>query len=86
MGNSFWKHGQQTEIAMLAHISTAHLSDILHRRRGVSVERARRLERTSGKILGTRIPWEVWVTNKFTKHPAFMGEPVKETKEQDEKE
>lgn len=76
MTSSFWKHGQQAEIALQAHISPTHLSDILHRRRGVSVERAHRLEAASEKILGLRIPWEIWACNYKTNHPAFVGEPV----------
>jgi len=76
--SSFWKHGQQADIATQAHITASHLSDILHRRRGVSVERAKRLEKVSGKVLGTKIPWEIWVQNKITQHPAFIGEAIKE--------
>ena len=79
MTDPYWKHGQQAEIAVLAHVSAAHLSDILHRRRGVSVERAHRLEDASRKVLAVRIPWEVWINNKITEHPAFVGVPVKES-------
>jgi len=74
--SNFWKHGQQAEVALQARISSQHLSDILHRRRGVSVERAQRLEKASRKVLGVRIPWEIWICNKQSNHPAFVGDPV----------
>jgi hypothetical protein len=74
----YWKHGQQAEIARLAGIPESHLSNILHRSRGCSVTRAKALEAASDMVLGVRIPWEIWVCNRQTNHPAFTGEPVAE--------
>lgn len=72
----YWKHGQRRRIAELADISDAHLSDVLHRRRGVSLDVAKRLEAASGEVLGVRIPWETWMCNKQSNHPCLEGKPV----------
>lgn len=75
---TYWKHGQRTQLASLASISDAHLSDILHRRKGCSVTLGHKLEIASEEVLGVRIPWELWVCNKHSKHPAFIGEPLED--------
>jgi hypothetical protein len=67
----FWKKGQKSALAKAAGIPLAHLSNILHRDRGVSPKRARLLEEKSAEILGWAIPWTEWVCNDTTTHPAF---------------
>ena len=68
---SFWKEGQKQKLAKATGIPFPHLSEILHRRRGVSGKRAKMLELVSGKILGHPIPLLDWLFNKETTHPAF---------------
>ena len=67
----YWKRGQRAEVARAAGISRFNLSDILHRRKGVSPARAIKLEEASEAILGEAIPRIAWVYNRTTKHPAF---------------
>jgi len=73
---SFWKRGQRAKVAALAGISQSTLSDILHRRRGVSGPRAMALsEASEGEV-----PVMAWFLNRYTKHPAFFGDPVENQK------
>lgn len=67
--NPIWPFGSQVHLAAQLRIRPAQLSDILHRRIGVSTRRARQLERITG------IPALEWLTSKYSKHPAFYGEP-----------
>ena len=73
---SFWKYGQRTEIAQRVGISLPNMSEILCRRRGVSKEKAKELEAASAEVLGYPIPFEAWLFNKSTRHPAFQGAPT----------
>lgn len=67
----YWKTKQRSEIAARAGIPRSNLSDILHRRRGVSLDLAHKLEAaTDGNI-----PWTTWIKNKSTQHPGFFGLP-----------
>lgn len=75
---TFWKPGQRAQIAKHAGIKLQHLSEILHRKRGVSQMRSVQLQKASSIVLGERmIPWTEWVCNKVTAHPAFFGKPHK---------
>ena len=71
----FWQRGELTKLAVLVGIRLNHLSEILHRKRGVSVTRALALERASKKVLGYPVPWSEWLLNKDSSHPAFYGNP-----------
>ena len=73
---AFWKRGDKKELAKLAKISTSNLSEILHRDRGVSRDRAWALEAASRKVQGeSYVPWVDWLHNSSTTHPAFYGTP-----------
>lgn len=72
---TFWERGQRRLLAELAGIHENNLYEILNRRRGVSKAMALRLETASEKLLGYPIPWDEWLFNEATKHPAFYGEP-----------
>jgi len=77
--NDFWKPGERSRLARLVGIRPHHLTEILHRNRRVSMERARKLEVCSGQVLQSTIEWETWMANETTDHPAFFG-PTKEMK------
>ena len=66
-----------TQISKLTEITMPQLSQILHRKRGVSAERALILEQASLDVLPTAIPMYAWLFNKGTRHPAFFGKPTK---------
>lgn len=70
---SFWEHGQRVAIAKEAKIKPHHLSEILHRKRGVGKTTAAALEAASQHVLGRAIPVTCWLYNQFTIHPAFFG-------------
>jgi len=61
-----------TRVAYESGISPQHLSDIVHRRKGVRPPLALKLEAASEIILKFRIPWEAWLFNRVAKHPAFI--------------
>lgn len=73
----FWQRGELTKLAAVVGIRLNHLSEILHRKRGVSVTRALALERASRKVFGYPIPWNEWLLNKESDHPAFHGKPIR---------
>ena len=72
---TYWKPKQKSKIAKLAKIQPHHLSEILHRKRGVGKDNAKALQQASKYVLGYAIPLEEWLFNNTTKHPAFYGEP-----------
>lgn len=67
----YWKRGDKAALAHNAGISPSNLSEIISRKRGVSKERARLLEREA-KYLGYNIHFTAWLFNKTTKHRAFI--------------
>lgn len=75
---SYWPHGTIAEFARRAEIDPANLSNILHRRAGLSVARAKEFEKISAAVLGEakRIPWPAWADNRAVRHAAFAGEPL----------
>ena len=74
----YWRRGVQALVARRAGISPQRLSDILHRRRGVTVATAKRLGRaTDDLVREARVPWIVWLENRETSHPAFYGKPTR---------
>lgn len=75
MQQNFWQPGERVKISDLSDITIQHISDILHRRRTVGKERAALLEIISGNVLDEPVPFEAWLFNKTTEHPAFFGEP-----------
>jgi len=77
MATVFWTRGQRTQIARRCKIRLSHLSEILHRNRGVSYERAMLLEKQSYIVCGYPIPCHAWYNNKRSDHPAFFGKPKK---------
>jgi hypothetical protein len=62
------------KIADFIGIKRHHLSEILHRRRGVGPFLGEKLEDGSRTILGECIPFREWILNKRSKHPAFFGD------------
>lgn len=72
----FWERNQRAELAEKMNIPPNHLSEILHRKRGVGKHQALLFEEASGKVLGYPIPMDAWLFNRETKHPAFFGSPI----------
>ena len=72
---TYWddKTGVRRLISEQAGITESHLSNVLHRKTGVSAKMAVRLAQISAG-LGHPIPREDWVFNKTTTHPAFFTE------------
>lgn len=69
----FWKEGQKALFARMTGVSLSCMSDILHRRRGLSPERALEFE-DKGKLLLDPAPsYKDWMLNRYSKHPAFFG-------------
>ncbi len=71
----YWKYGEKTEMAELCGISSSNFGSILCRRRGVSVEMAKRLSMAS-TYLGKDLVFEDFLLNRYSKHPAFSGKPL----------
>lgn len=71
----FWQRGIRSQLAAMADVKIQHLSEILHRRRGVGTVTAERLERASLTMLGSSIPMREWLLNRTSSHPAFFGKP-----------
>jgi transcriptional regulator with XRE-family HTH domain len=71
MSIPFWKRGEARIAASAVGISEQNFSDILHRRRNVSVRRAYALASATG------VPVIEWLTNAISKHPAFYGKPAR---------
>ena len=67
----YWSRGEKTAVAEIAGIEPTHLYEILARKRGVGKEKARELEAASEKVLGYPIPFDAWIFNRETAHPAF---------------
>jgi len=72
---AYWDRNKRSELAEEAGISRKDLSEILHRKRGVSVRRAIMLS-DAAEVLGLDIPLLDWLKNRTTKHPAFLGDSV----------
>lgn len=73
--SGFWQYGERAAIAKIVGMPLSNLYQILHRCRGVSVKRARKLEAASKQVLPKPISLIDWVTNASTAHPAFT--PIK---------
>ena len=71
MRKKFWCHGEISRVARYAQISPKYLSDILARRKGVSLAMAVKLDCASARVLCIRIDWCTWINNQTSKHPAF---------------
>ena len=74
MKNDFWQRGEMAALAKAAGISQQQLSEILHRKRGVSMGRALWLAECTHSLWGSDwyIEPSAWAFNKHTKHPAFF--------------
>ena len=68
----YWEINEKGRLAEEIGISRQYLSDILARRRRVSVSRAKALQYASAMVLGIEraIPWAVWA-DPMAEHPAF---------------
>jgi len=76
MSSLFWQRGQQSAVADICNISPQYFNDILHRRRGVSLLVAERLQRAVTRVMGyPLVSWEEWLRNRTSTHPAFFGDP-----------
>ena len=74
MPRRYFKRGEMAALARKAGIKPQNLSDILHRRRGVSGDMAQRLEAASVAVLKwRRIPALEWILNESSQHPAFFN-------------
>ena len=73
--NKFWERCERTLLAEYMCMPSSNLSEILHRKRTVSKEKAMQLEHTTEQLLCKNIPWHEWIFNKESSHPAFFGEP-----------
>ena len=67
----FWKYGQKAKVAKAAKMNPTKFSALLGRRYQVSLKKAKQLERASIIVLGHAIPWQDWIDNACTEHPAF---------------
>jgi len=76
----YWRPGERVKLSQYTNISVQHLSDILHRRRGVSKERAILLEAACKKLFKQKILFRDWLFNLYSDHPAFFGKPLKPKK------
>jgi len=76
MKKSYWPYGSQKKLYELAGMKQQNLNEILHRRRGVSYQTALKLQNISYKALKKKINWKEWLTNKYSNHPAFFGDPI----------
>jgi hypothetical protein len=76
--SKWWRHGEITALSKACCIGGNNLSEILHRKRGVSVARAKLLEEKSEELMGPEraIRWDIWIQYNNTRHPAFFGEPL----------
>ena len=75
--SGYWQKGEMQTLATAAGIPLNNLSDILHRRRGVSWSRALLLEQLTLDIFGHdyRVDCRDWAGNRTSRHPAFFGPP-----------
>ncbi len=73
--SEFWKHGDIKRLAIQAGMAMPTLSQIIHRKVGISSQRARVLE-SCCRDLGLDIPWKEWMLNHTSSHPAFFGKPL----------
>ncbi len=71
----WWSYKDKKLFADTAGINQTLLSNILHRKIGVSTKRAKVYESICLDVLGKTIPWTAWACNRDTKHPGFYGEP-----------
>lgn len=68
---NFWDKGQRKQLTQILGIGASYLNDILSRRVSISKYRAKKFEAASRLVLGEAIPWQAWLFNETTKHPAF---------------
>jgi hypothetical protein len=68
----FWITGEKKRLCEETGVSPQMLSDILARRRRVSIDRAKVLFWGSAMVLGPdrAIPWQVWI-DPLAEHEAF---------------
>lgn len=71
MYKKYWAPGQQRKLAASLGVNRQYVNDVLHRRTRVSAARALKLESITG------VPWQDWIMNSTSKHPAFFGKPAK---------
>ena len=73
----YFKRGEKATLAREAGIKFSNLSGILSRKRKVSKEMAIHLAMISERVLEEQIPWDDWLFNQTSSHPAFTGPIVK---------
>ena len=69
--NKYWAHGELVLIALAADVSPQYLSDVVRKRRNVSIGRAMLLEEACRIATGKEITWDIWMQNQTIDHPAF---------------
>ena len=67
-----WRVGDRAKVARSLKVQAHHLTEIFNRSRGVGPRRAKALE-AAFKRFGYYIPWEAFLFNAETKHPAFAA-------------
>jgi len=75
----FWRYGERAALAREMKIDQSHLSQILTRKRGVSVSRAQIMQHLCKKLFKKSVPWRDWFFNKSSSHKAFSGKKEKAT-------
>ena len=71
----YWKRGEITRLSIEAKINKTTLSNILHRRVGVSKNRAFMLESLCRELFDKDISWREWMFNASSEHEAFFDKP-----------
>ena len=77
--NTYFRRGEKTLLAKAANMSPNYVSDVFARRRQISLEAAKTLAEIGADLLGPdrAVPWTAIINNKYTRHPAFTGEPAR---------
>lgn len=73
----YWKRGEMAKLARALRMKPPNLSEILHRKRGVSKHKAITLAARAEVFVGKKIHVTEWLFNDTTKHSAFFGRPKK---------
>ena len=77
--NSYWAYGEIRGLCIEAGVSERAIMLILHRRRRTSYPIALKLARAT-KTMGREIDSQTWLDNLGSKHPAFSGDPVEQSR------
>ena len=79
MSKSYWERGELKRLSIESNISQSTISAIVHRRIGVSRNRAFMLEVLCKDLFNKVIPWKDFLFNCSSTHEAFYGVPQSKT-------